>query len=260
MDAMAKRNKGGDDPGSGANWMDTYGDMVTLLLAFFVLLFSFSTIDAEKWEAIVGSLSGTGRSVIPVMDLQSTVSAPIQLEINRARDSNQSSAEESVEGNADRDMENFLALVASLENFIEVNALNAEIYPDFDTFTVILRVNDNIFFDSGDATIKQEAYPILDNLAQLFADNINLISTIDIEGHTDTDPIRTSQYLDNWDLSTKRATNTVRYLLQNEGIDPAKMTPTGLSEYHPVASNETTAGKAANRRVDFVIRSLTTSQ
>ena len=236
--------------------MDTYGDMVTLLLTFFVLLFSFSTIDAVKWEALVGALSGTGPTIIPVMDIQSAVDAPIKLEINTAmtRETKDPSDPESTD--AERDLEVFRQLVQNLQAFIEENDLQAELQPDPDTLTVIMRVKDNIFFDSGDATIKQAAYELLDNLAQLFADNMALISSVDVEGHTDTDPISNAVYADNWDLSTKRATNTVRYLLRNDGIEITKMTPKGLSEYHPVATNETPEGKAANRRVDFVIQSV----
>lgn len=246
--------------------MDTYGDMVTLLLAFFVLLFSFSTIDAEKWEALVGAMTGTGTSILPVMDLDTVIDQPISLEINTALSDdpydpyNPDDNTSNDAGNAERDLANFSALVKSLQDFIDENGLDAEIYPDVETFTVILRVNDNIFFDSGDATIKSEAYQLLDNLAQLFAERMDIIEVINIEGHTDTDPISTSQYTDNWDLSTKRATNTVRYLLKNEGLDATKMVPKGLSEYHPIATNETAEGKAQNRRVDFVIQSVVTSQ
>lgn len=257
---MARRRRGGGgDGGGGANWMDTYGDMVTLLLCFFVLLFSFSTIDAEKWEALVGSLTGTGTSIIPAMNLQTVVDSPVTLEINTATADDPYHAEGMEEG-ATRDLEVFLSLVQSLEDFIEENNLNAVLDPNLDTLTVTLRVNENIFFDSGDATVKTAAYPLLDDLAQLFADNMDIIDVITIEGHTDTDPINTAVYQDNWDLSTKRATNAVRYLLKNDGIDVTKMIPVGMSEYHPIESNDTAEGKAANRRVDFVIQSVVTSQ
>ena len=258
---MARRKKGGGgDLGSGANWMDTYGDMVTLLLTFFVLLFSMSTIDAVKWQALVGALSGTGPSIIPVMDIQSAVDAPIKLEINTATTKDQDDPKDPDPGDIEADLAVFWALVSNIEAFIEENNFAADLYPERETFTVIMRVKDNILFDSGDAAIKTEAYGMLDDLAQLLADNMPLISVVNIEGHTDTDPISTVLYADNWDLSTKRATNTVRYLLRNEGIEAVKMIPKGLSEYHPVATNETSEGKSANRRVDFVIQSLTTSR
>ncbi|MCL1829504.1 MAG: OmpA family protein [Oscillospiraceae bacterium] len=254
---MARRKKDGGGAGEGANWMDTYGDMVTLLLTFFVLLFSMSTIDEVKWEALVGALSGTGNTIIPVMDIQSAVDAPIKLEINTATTRESKDPSDPDSSSEERDLQIFWELVNNLQTFINENDLNAELHPDPDTLTVIMRVTDNVFFDSGDATIKQVAYEILDELAQLFADNMPLISTVDIEGHTDTDPISNAMYTDNWDLSAKRATNTVRFLLRNEGVDETKLTPKGLSEFHPVAPNDTPQGKAANRRVDFVIQSIT---
>lgn len=259
---MARRKKdGGGGAGEGANWMDTYGDMVTLLLAFFVLLFSFSTVDAKKWETLVGALTGTGTgtSVIQVMDMTTVVDEPITLDIDADRSTDPYKPESpngETEGNVEQDLENFFELVEQLRTFITENNLDADLFQDVETFTVILRIKDNIFFDSGDATIKEEAYPLLDSLSHLFSDNMHLIDEITIEGHTDTDPINTSLFTDNWDLSSKRATNTLRYLQLNEGIDVEKLRPLGLGEFHPVESNETVEGKAANRRVDFVIRTV----
>lgn len=254
--------------GSGANWMDTYGDMVTLLLAFFVLLFAFSTVDGEKFDALAGSLRGTGLNIIPYLDLQTVVNRPISLEINSAAsdlmDSDGDPAavddpedpQPQTEGNITQDLANFNAIVLALQSFINDNDIAADLYPQKETLTVILRVKDHIFFDSGDAAIKPGAYKIIDGLAELFAANMDVIDVIKVEGHTDTDPIHTPVYNDNWDLSTKRATNAVRRILLNAGVDHAKLIPIGMSEYHPIASNETAEGKAQNRRVDFIIQSI----
>ena len=257
---MARKKRGGD-AGEGANWMDTYGDLVTLLLCFFVLLYSFSTVDAEKWEELVGAFSGLGIGVnaIPAMDMQTVVDAPIALEIDTslANTPNEPISEDSSEDILN--LEPFYALVEKLEKFIDENDLNAHLFAQAESLTVILRINENTLFDSGDATLKTTSYPFLDSLAELFSEQDDIISAINIEGHTDTDPISTSQYEDNWDLSTKRATNAARYIMEaNAGVDATKLIPQGMGEYHPVATNSTPEGKAANRRVDFVIQSIAT--
>ena len=256
---MARKKRGGD-AGEGANWMDTYGDLVTLLLCFFVLLYSFSTVDADKWEAIVGAFTGmSGLSAIPAMDMQTVVDAPIALEIDTSLANTPNEPNSENKGNGLQDLEYFYALVNSINELIEENNLSADLFTQEETLTVTLRINENTLFDSGDATLKTTSYTFLDSLAALFAEQISIINAINIEGHTDTDPIRTSQYEDNWDLSTKRATNAARYILNaNDGIDATKLVPQGLGEYHPVATNSTPEGKAANRRVDFVIQSVAT--
>lgn len=253
---MARRRKKDDGGGGGgSNWMDTYGDMVTLLLTFFILLFSFSTIDAKKWEIIVQSFTGSGTSILSAMNIEQVVQAPISLEINSQTEEKKTPDE----GSVDQDLENFYRLVANLKDFIEENEISAELYPEPDTFTVTLRFQDNILFDSGDASIKTEGKPIIANLAEVIVMNSDIIDTITIEGHTDTDPINTALYVDNWDLSSKRANNTVRELQLNAEINPVILRPLGLGEHHPVSDNDSTAGKAQNRRVDFVIKSVVTS-
>jgi Flagellar motor protein len=257
---MARKKRGGD-VGEGANWMDTYGDLVTLLLCFFVLLYSFSTVDAEKWEELVGAFSGLGIGVnaIPAMDMRTVVDSPIALEIDTSLANTPHDPSSEDKGNGVLDLSYFYALVDSLSEFIEENNLSASLFTQEDTLTVTLRINENTLFDSGDATLKTTSYAFLDDLAELFAEQIDIINAINIEGHTDTDPIRTSQYEDNWDLSTKRATNAARYIMEaNTGVDAKKLIPQGMGEYHPVATNSTAEGKAMNRRVDFVIQSVTT--
>lgn len=257
---MARKKRGGDS-GEGASWMDTYGDLVTLLLCFFVLLYSSSTMDAAKWNALVMAFTGVGPgdSAIESLDISTVVKAPVALEIDTSMANTPNEAEQPDKGNANEDLDNFNALVTSLRGFVEGFGLSADFEEDIESLSVTMRLPDNIFFDSGDATLKPESYEILDGLADLLADNMIYLDEVSVEGHTDTDPIKTTKYKDNLDLSTDRASNTVRYLSDsNEGVERSKIVPKGMSEYHPVAPNDTAEGKAANRRVDFVFQSKIT--
>lgn len=252
--ASNRRQSSESDEGGGANWMDTYGDLVTLLLCFFVFLFSFSSVDAQKWEALVGAFTGTGVSAITVMDAQEAIQRPIEL-LPSTADEQESKTNE--DEDKKKDLENFWILVESLKAYITDNSFAAEIIEDVDTVTITVRFGDNIFFDSGRAEIKEESMPILDGLTALLIENLDYIDMISIEGHTDNVPISNEFFSDNWDLSTKRATNTLRYMSSMGLTDKTKLTAGGYAEFQPVQSNDTEAGRAANRRVDFVVESKT---
>ena len=115
---------------------------------------------------------------------------------------------------------------------------------------VILRFNDKMLFTAGSAIIKPEMLPVLDKVAKELK---KLDKKVIIEGHTDSTPISTAQYPTNWELSTARATNIIKYLITEKGLDPQKMSAVGYGEYKPIAPNTTYEGKTLNRRVDIII-------
>ena len=245
--ASKRRQSSSDDEGGGANWMDTYGDLVTLLLCFFVLLFSFSSVDAAKWEALVGSLSGSAAIAIPVLSPNDVVEQPIPLEVwNTSDDTDVETV----------DYQTFRQLHTNVATYIYENNINATVEPDWEALILIIRFADNILFESGSDVLRSGALPVLDQISLVMEMNMPLISMIRIEGHTDNRPIRTPRFRNNWDLSAFRALNTMQYILETGGIDPHIITPVGYGEYHPVASNETSEGQQLNRRVDFVIESI----
>ncbi|MDR1065286.1 MAG: OmpA family protein [Oscillospiraceae bacterium] len=240
---MARRKRGGgDDGGEGANWMDTYGDLVTLLLCFFVLLFSFSSVNADKWEALVGALSGSG-----VLDSGPPLQAP-DLDILDTTEVNQMNEEEKQLAEA-----NIASLANSIGAFIEENGLAVDMSVNLDDYTVTMHFSDNIFFRSGDAELMPESIPILNSIIDLLADSRELLAMINVEGHTDNMPIHTVKYPSNWELSTDRAVNTLHFIADSGRFDMDTFSVAGYGEYHPIASNSTAEGRAANRRVDFVI-------
>lgn len=115
---------------------------------------------------------------------------------------------------------------------------------------VILRFNDKMLFNTGSAIIKPEMLPVLDNVAKELK---KLDKRVIIEGHTDSTPINTAQYPTNWELSTARATNIIKYLITEKDLNPQKMSAVGYGEYKPIAPNTTYEGKTLNRRVDIII-------
>jgi len=117
---------------------------------------------------------------------------------------------------------------------------------------LVIRVSENLFFESGDASIRPQFIPMLNVLARSFE---NIPNHIRIEGHTDSIPINTSRFPSNWELSTARATTIIRYLLSNFNLEHERLSATGYAEFRPIESNKTPEGRLQNRRVDFVILS-----
>ena len=237
-------------------WMNTYGDMVTLLLTFFVLLFSFSTIDAQKWEQIVSSLSGTPFVAIKAIDPGDT-RGDIQVEeLSQEPTPPPPEQVQQLEANIEEVKERFDELFEKIKKHIEDNDLGYQLNVEQQEDAILIRMADSALFDSGKDDIKEPAKEILLSLCIIIDEYTDLIRGIRIEGHTDTVPVTNPKFVDNWDLSTSRALQVLWFMLDSMEIDPAKMDPHGFGEYHPVDTNDTDEGKSRNRRVDFVLESI----
>ncbi len=228
-------------------WMNTYGDMITLLFTFFVLLFSFSTVDAQKWRAVAASFAGT-----PSVSTQA-VSSGFNTSFTVVEQRNAPAATQNNEGAAKTQ---FDELYEKIKKHIVDNKLENELYIEKTDEVILLRIKESALFDSGRADIKPESIALLKEVSEIFNQYPNYISMVRIEGHTDNVPIATAQFKDNWDLSTYRAVNVLRFFLAHTKIDSAKFSAVGYGEFHPVASNNTPEGKAKNRRVDFVVQGI----
>jgi len=232
--------KDDDDERGGDDWMMTYGDLMTQLVCFFVLLMSFSVMSSVKYrEAVVSlneALSGTGvlpawRDVVgdlPRSMISSSPDDPLS-QLKAAID--QSVAESNMSSNVDTEMRK-------------------------EGLVITLREKEpSVFFDSADARVKEEAQPILDQIGRILKD---LPNDIRVEGHTDSRPIHTLRFPSNWELSTMRATNVLRHLRQRSGILPERLSAAGYGPYRPIASNDTEAGMSKNRRVEIVVLRMVT--
>ncbi len=254
---MRKRKK--EDAGEGAYWMDTYGDMVTLLLTFFVFLYSFSTIDAAKWEELANALSGTPIVAVEALSA-SDVKAPA-IEGQNTTDAEPSptpaptgtqamSAAQVAEAK-----EQFNELYDKMKMHIETNGLQDKLNVEMQDGEILMTMNETALFDSGSDVLKPDAREILPTICDLLNQYDPLLRWIRIEGHTDDVPIQNSKFRDNWELSNARAYSVLDYVL-SLGINPYKVGSTGLGEYHPVVPNDSKENQARNRRVDFVIESI----
>lgn len=243
------------DPGAPA-WMNTYGDMVTLILTFFVLLFSFSTVNAKKWEALVQSFKGEDFVVVAAGE-EGTANAGNSI-IDEEPDDLPSRTPGATDGNVNEEepKDIFDELYAKLQHHIEVEGLEGYLNVERIDNVITLRIRDSALFDSGKDHIKEEALSMLDYLTEMFVAYESTIGMIRIEGHTDNIPISSARFQSNWDLSAARAVTVLQYLAAKSEISPAKFSAVGYGEFKPVSSNDTDEGRALNRRVDFVIESI----
>lgn len=259
---MAKRRK--EDPPKGlAPWMATFSDLMNLLLCFFVLLFSMSTVDAEKFEQVAASLAnsfsvlqGGGSAIGEGILISSGVSQLSELDSYFTSMGKSEEGETTKEEQQKNDYES-AALAESekmseeIEQMLNESGIKEEVDMDFNSHYVLLTLNGALLFDSGKAEIKQEAISLIDKIGliiQKYEDRV-----IEIEGHTDNVPIHNSQYRNNNELSSERALAVLEYLIEEKGIDPVKLKASGRGEYVPIADNTTEEGRARNRRVEFKI-------
>lgn len=279
---MGRRRKQEEGSG-GASWLTTYSDLVTLLLCFFVLLFSMAVVDKKKVEKVALSIraaflgeSGSKRLEMDAGDTLITLTPYIDEQdlLDRIDD------EAGQEGEEDRKTEEYEetgetdetgdetgetedgpggigeqagglgTLKADIQALIDEMGLNENIRVIDEGARIILRMDSVILFDTGKADIKPSARPVIEKIGEILK---TLDTEIQVQGHADDRPINTPEFPSNWELSTKRATNVVKYLIEKCGIDPKHLTATGNAEFRPVAPNDSEYNRQKNRRIDIAI-------
>lgn len=234
---MLNRRKKIQSSSSGNDWMQTYSDAVTLLLCFFVLLYSFSTINAQKWQQLVESFSGR----VPVFDIIDPSSEPDE------------------EEGQDKAIKNFNDLFIFLSGYIEENGLKSNIELIKDDNSISLRFRDTVLFDPDSYILKPAGRQILDDICIALISADELIEMIRIEGHTAANPKGLPPFKGTFEFSTYRATNVIKYMVEDKSMNPLKLCAAGYGQYHPIGDNETAEGRAKNRRVEIIITSILAS-
>jgi len=211
-------------------WLLTYADLITLLLALFIVMYSMSRVDALKFGKVTGALSGILRGGSPA--------APASAGFGRTP------------GAEKLDTEVLKSLEQAIERRLQVDGLADRIVTVEDKRGLVIRVMESAAFDPGSADLKPQMFAVLSVLARELGDIPNQVR---VEGHSDNTPIATARYPSNWELSTARATGVVRYLVEHLRVDPERVSALGYAEYRPIASNQNPEGRARNRRVDIII-------
>ena len=211
-------------------WLLTYADVITLMLALFIILFSMSTISAAKVQRFA-------RQVTAGFDNTWSVNQPPSGGTEGQNMLDSSSTVPAVE--------------KELQQYVARNHLQNQVQVHLDRRgLVITLLSDKSYYDSGSAELRPQTMRILDEIATFLRRNDNLIR---VEGNTDDVPIATAAFPTNWELSTARAVNVVRYLHEHDAISPTRLSAAGYGEFHPRTTNATDDSRQQNRRVDVVL-------
>ena len=217
-------------------WLMTYADLVTLILVFFVLLFSLSKMETGNIVAALKSFEITIGNETPKTSLFDIIDAGA---LGKRKKLDQLTGM--------REMDVF----KEIKSFISKMSLGESINTEFTEGKIVLRVEGGVLFRSGSSDLLPGANRILSDIIQIIQNNPQY--DVDIQGHTDDRPISTPKFASNWELSAIRATTVLRYLIEN-GIFGERLTATGFADLRPVASNYTPEGRRKNRRVEFVLK------
>lgn len=259
---MARRKE--DPPKGSPAWMNTFADLMNLLLCFFVMLFSMSSVNEEKFEKVIASfqstfsiLPGGGASIGEGELISSGIS---QLEnfdsyynqqLSSQSDGQTEEEKDITEAYEQQELEESEDMAQQLENALSQYGIQDDVEVDFNAEYVTLNMNGALLFDSASAELRDEAYPLVNKLGKILVTYYNNI--IEVEGHTDNVPIHSSKYEDNNVLSMYRALAVANYLRDTTTLDPAYIKSSGRGEYVPIADNATPEGRARNRRVEIKI-------
>lgn len=255
-------------------WQGTFGDLMNLLLCFFVLLFSMATMDAAKFEEVAASFSSAfgifsggemaigqgaliGDGVSQLTQLSSYITSMGLAQSGEDSDENAEAVgdmnqEELMEAAEEEQLEASRELAEKIQEALEESEITEEVSLNYTSQYVELSIQGSILFDSGKVDIKENAIPVIDKVGQILETFAG--GTIEIEGHTDNVPMSSGgKYSNNDELSSGRALSIFYYLVENTNLDPSKIMHTGRGEYDPIADNSTDEGRARNRRVEIKI-------
>jgi chemotaxis protein MotB len=231
-----RRTKPDEEHENSERWLLTYADLITLLLAFFIMMYTFSKQDAQKYEEVSAHLKSIFSGGSGVAYRASAASGTAFLEVG-------SKGTQSDE--IKKQLEQQIKTLASN------NGNNSDKISIFaDERGIVIRIMDKAFFDEGKAELKGSARGALDKIVPV-VNHIN--NHISIEGHTDNVPINTNEFKSNWELSVRRSTEVVRYLIEKGGLRPQRISASGYAEYRPLAENDTPGNRALNRRIEIIV-------
>lgn len=222
MDREGRRKKREEEKENLERWLLTYADLITLLLAFFIVMYTMSQTDAGRFNTVANELRGIF------------------------------SREKYAVKNPFLQERNLEILQEKVEKFIEGEKLEKKIETFADQRGLIIRMVDTTLFLVGKAELTVEAKRILDKVARYILDIPNQVR---VEGHTDNVPIHNQEFKSNWELSTARATEVIKYLVETHRFSPHRISAAGYGEYRPALPNDSLENRARNRRVEIVVLS-----
>ncbi|MNI35936.1 Motility protein B [compost metagenome] len=255
-------------------WLIPYADLLTLLLALFIILFASTQVDQKKYDQIMQSLNSAfsgGSAMFQQSNMVPLQPAPFS-EKNQGEQKkedeknptdsqlqqNQSLSKEQQE-KYEEEMQDLKELKQKLDTYIKDNGLSTQLETKLTEDMLKITIRDNALFKSGSANIEADAQVLATSISNMLGEYSNY--NVEVAGYTDNRPINNKEFDSNWDLSAKRSLNFMKILMQSKKIDPSHFRSIGYGEFQPIDTNDTEEGRAKNRRVEVnIIRILTSKQ
>lgn len=253
---MSKKTRHEDhEEHADESWLLPYSDLMTLLVALFLVMYAMSASDAKKFENMAQAFSSVLNGGTGILD--QTSATPTKSQLDQGKNDKLDSVVAPNTGKSEiaklrkQEQEDLEKLKKQFDQYIEKNNLTDLLSTKLNQSQLMITISDNALFASGQAEVKDDSRQLAKSISamlQQFPDYEVLV-----QGHTDNIPISNSSYSSNWDLSVDRALHFMKILLQNPNLNPVKFSPIGYGEYHPIAENSTASGRAKNRRVEVSI-------
>ena len=278
MSRHRRRRRGhGGEHENEERWLLTYADMLTLMFALFMVLYSISSVNISKYvtlqqslkAAFSGSILSGGHAIMQSGSESTSAHTPATAEVpaivpltpsiprptqTTGQVAQQITRALQTVSAANAEQASFVKLQRELTAYARSHGFSNEVQAVIDERGLVVRVlTDKLLFDSGSAALQPDGTPLLREIASLL--NLDRRHPITVEGNTDNQPIHGGQFPSNWELSTDRATTVLRFLISH-GVAASRLAATGYADLHPLASNATAAGRAKNRRVEIVLNRI----
>ncbi len=228
-------------------WLLTYADLITLLMAFFMVMYSLSRVDTAKFKVMAESLA----NVFPVSNASYVPLPGVGGQKGKEPTSAMRKPPGSVPGK-NKEKKPMEKLAEQFQQLVQAEGLagSVTVSPSPNGRKLMVRLSESLLISPGSANLEAESAPLIDKISELIATTNKPVC---VEGHTDNIPINNAQFHSNWELSTARAASVIRYIIDKHGFSPELLSASGYGEFRPVAPNDTPENRAKNRRVEFVI-------
>ncbi|MCD5323888.1 MULTISPECIES: flagellar motor protein MotS [Pontibacillus] len=253
---MKLRRRDREQEKGAPKWMVTFSDLMTLILVFFILLFSMSQIDKEKFEAVAESFRSRAIFDFNPSVVDHNYPADQRNKEQDQKDMSEFESEKNDDVNKDQEtgakdtQDSLNNLVTEVETFLKNNDLTEKITANRTDRGVVLTLQEQVLFNTAEAEIIPNGQPFLKKVGQLLN---NIPNHVKVEGHTDNRPISTYRFPSNWELSAARASGVIRYLAEETAVDAARFTAVGYGDTRPIVPNNSEENWQKNRRVEIVI-------
>ncbi|UHA75276.1 flagellar motor protein MotB [Paenibacillus sp. 481] len=254
---MSKKRKQHHEEHIDESWLIPYADILTLLLALFIVLYSMQAVDKKKFEEMSQAFSvALNTGGVNILDQTSVIRTGGQKveQMDESKDHRSDSPQKEREQHmrqAQLEQQKLEQLQRKLDEYIKSNGLADQLNTKLNHSELKITINDSALFDSGKADLKNDAKQLAVTIGSMLKNYPGY--EVVVTGHTDDRPISNSRFASNWDLSSARALSFMKIVLERSEIHPKLFKAVGMGEYHPIAENKTDEGRSKNRRVEVSI-------